>query len=182
MHKPHFLIFLTTYEFHNYIYTWCEKDDAYIGLRGTFGCTLTNLVNLSFKKKKKKSMNRCTHADDLKTQKINARHRWSKIQEIAWKVQTIDMACNDWIWYWTNIKNSNEETAWENHCQLNRFVPTRIEKSEHLWYFCWTKEWIKINFSCGPKKSKLFKTTYYGDISLSMWHCCHHKIWTIFQL
>ena len=48
----------------------------HIGLRGTFGCTLTNLVNLSFKKKKKKkSMNRCTHADGLKSQKINALHQ-----------------------------------------------------------------------------------------------------------
>lgn len=51
-----------------------------------------------------KSMNRCIHADDLETQKINALHQLSKIQEIACKAQTIDMVCTDWIWYWTNMK------------------------------------------------------------------------------
>lgn len=59
MHKSHTLMFLTTYESHNYIYTWYEKNDTYakctrwhdhIGLHETFGCTLTNLVILSLKK------------------------------------------------------------------------------------------------------------------------------------
>ena len=89
-------------------------------------------------------MNKCTHADDLKTQKINALHRLSKIQEIAWKAQTIDMACNDWIWYWTNIK----KFKWRNCLRKSHMLDTQITfsiislityKSHNYVYIWWRK-------------------------------------------